>query len=172
MNETHLLVTATGVQPSLVEIGEQLAWLCAALKSSPSSNKMAYSTAQITVLQTPTTEPPETQLRTVHYEVSSHLGVLGDNDPGPDASGCCWHLLFETPVIVQGYPIPARMPHERGLEISIDLMASLGDACYLTEFNDIPVLKGFSTMFVATEVSDNAVVWHFLCNQDGARTSY
>jgi hypothetical protein len=51
-------------------------------------------------------------------------------------------------------------------------MASLGDACYLTEFNDIPVLKGFSTMFVATEVSDNAVVWHFLCNQDGARISY
>ncbi|KAF4626411.1 hypothetical protein G7Y89_g11749 [Cudoniella acicularis] len=170
--ETHILATATGVQPFLIDIGEQLAWLCAALNWSPSSDKMAFSTVQIAVLQKPDAEPPDTKSQIVHYELSSKLEVLEDDDPAPVASGSCWHLLFENPVIVKGYPIRTRIHDERGLEIPLELMASLGDAFYLTEFNHVPVLKGFSTMFVATATSDNSVTWHFLCNKDGERILY
>jgi len=98
--------------------------------------------------------------------------ILGDGDPGPDTDGCCWHLLFQNPVIVKGYPIPARTDDERGLDIPMDLMAALGDAYYLTDFEKIPVLKGYSTLFVATELNTSSMSWHFLWNETGDRISY
>jgi len=44
---TIALVMAT--EPAIAEIGQQLAWLAAALCSSPFDNRMAYSTPSVTL---------------------------------------------------------------------------------------------------------------------------
>jgi hypothetical protein len=44
---TIALVIAT--EPAIAEIGQQLAWLVAALRSSPSDHRMAYSTPSVTL---------------------------------------------------------------------------------------------------------------------------
>lgn len=167
IDDETLLLYVTGTRPSLVEISEQLAWLTAALQWSPNSDKMAASSAHalVTVL-------PENLVTNISIILDSTITVLGDEDPGPESNGCCWHLLFQNPVIVKGFPIPNRLNNEQGLEIPMDLMAAAGDASFLTDFNKVPVLKGFSTMFVATEVNDNSINWHFFCNESGGRISY
>jgi hypothetical protein len=84
----------------------------------------------------------------------------------------CWRQLFHNAVVVRGYPTLSRTQTQRGLEVPLDLMAGLGNADYLTEFDGVPVLKGFSNMFVATAISARSIQWHFLCSRDGGRISY
>lgn len=145
---------------------------------------MAHSTPQINVLPTPevnalpasppTSTSSKDQLEQIsrYFSVNSELEVLDDQPIAAESSGCCWHLLFQNPVIVKGFPIPARSHGEKGLEITMELMGHLGDASYLTEFNGVPILKGFSTMFVMTKASVDSMVWHFMCNENGDRISY
>ena len=161
------------MQASLVEIGEQLAWLGAALQRSPDPTKMAYTTARIVILRpTPPRKTTSVQAATISMKIHFMTVVLSEVNLEPAQTGCCWHLLFQNPVIVQGYPISPRTHEEKGLEISLDLMAGLGNANYLTEFHGIPVLKGFFTMFVATACSDDSLVWHFLCSKNEKRMPY
>jgi hypothetical protein len=88
-------------------------------------------------------------------------------------TGECWHQLFQGALILYGYPI-LRRPDSScvGLEVSLDVMAELGNATFLTEFAGIPVLKGFSTFFVATQVSERAIQWHFVSGHQGDYISY
>ncbi len=135
---------------------------------------MAYTTARITNLGS--TTPPQkaisAQVPTISMKIHFRTDVVGEVNAGPAQRGCCWHSLFQNPVIVQGYPTSPRTHKEKGLEISLDLMAGLGNANYLTEFHGTPVLKGFFTMFVATACSGDSLVWHFLCSKDKKRISY
>ncbi|ERF69251.1 hypothetical protein EPUS_09068 [Endocarpon pusillum Z07020] len=173
VSDSHLQVFASGMQASLVEIGEQLAWLGAALQRSPNTTKMAYTTARVVDLRsTSSQETTSAQALAISMKIHFLTDVLDEATLGLAHRGCCWHLLFHKPVIVQGYPISPRTHNEKGLEISLDLMAGLGNANYLTEFHGIPVLKGFFTMFVATVCSDDSLVWHFLCSKNEKRISY
>lgn len=135
---------------------------------------MAYGTARITSLGSTTSpqEPMTAQVPIISMKIHFETNVLSEDESRLVQRGCCWHLLFQSPVIVWGYPISPRIHKEKGLEISRDLMVDLGNANYLTEFHSIPVLKGFFTMFVATASSENSLVWHFLCSEDGKRISY
>jgi hypothetical protein len=133
---------------------------------------MASSTAKITISEPSIRSDLVGEPLTTHVEIHPALEVLGENGLGLAQSGSCWHPLFQNPVIVQGYPILARMHNEKGLEISMDLMVGLGAANYLTDFDGIPVLKGFSSMFIATGMPANSIVWHFVCNRNGDRVSY
>jgi hypothetical protein len=172
VDKTRVIINATSTRSSIVEIGEQLAWLCAALKWSPSESDMAYSTAEITATEPASLTQALSQPQAACFELSSDFKVLSGDDLRTDVPGHCWHLLFNNPVIVQGYPIPIRSHNEIGLELSPSLMASLGDANYLTDFHNTPVLKGFSTMFIMTGSLEDSVIWHFKCDLDGNRISY
>ena len=161
LHNSTVLVEATGVEPILAEIGEQLAWLGAACRVSPKDG-MAYSTAQITL--------PESS--NLLFRLDFLIDDLPHGEPGPEQNGSCWHSLFRNPVIAKGYPVLARNHREKGLEIPLNMMAQLGEASRATKFDGSLVIKGFSTMFVPTERTGNSVLWHFLYEENQARISY
>jgi hypothetical protein len=86
--------------------------------------------------------------------------------------GTCWHKVFKNPVIVRGFPILARNNDERGLEIPLNIMATLGGADRATIFGDQLLIKGHATMFVPTKRVQNSVLWHFIHKENGERISF
>ena len=44
----------------------------------------------------------------------------------PDEPRSCWNEVVGSSVIVAGFPIPDRFLHQTGLEIPLEVMASLG----------------------------------------------
>ena len=49
--------------------------------------------------------------------------------------------------MAKGFPVPKRSNSERGLEMSIELMASLGGARHAIEFRDGFIIKDYSAAF-------------------------
>lgn len=75
-------------------------------------------------------------------------------------------------MVVEGYLIPCRSRAGSGLEVSIDVMASLVNANHLVDFCRRTFLKGFSSMLAVTEVIGSTVFWHLFYNGDRAYISY
>lgn len=59
-----------------------------------------------------------------------------------------------------------------GLEIDLGMMADIGRAKYVTEYDGGIVVKGFSSMFVLTAQTAHSVNWHFIYEEDGCRIPY
>lgn len=104
--------------------------------------------------------------------IRSDCELLQSTESSVLQTGQCWHSLFQNPVIVQGFPIRARNHGEMGLEIPVDIMAGLGNADYHAFFKKIPVIKAFSSMFIATQQLDCSMLWHFVVNLSGQRLPY
>jgi hypothetical protein len=123
---------------------------------------MAYSTPSVTLStgNTPT------------FTFTFQLKEIEPTHPSVQTNGSCWRPLFRNPVIVEGYPILARAHGEKGLEITLDMMAGLSQASRVTNFGGGLVIKGFSTMFCPTKRIKNSVLWHYLFSHDGKRMSY
>lgn len=131
---------------------------------------MAHTIPQISILPSARVKSGVTTI--ADFQIEFKFLALRGGIRRAAQKGCCWHSLFQNPVIVGGYPISPRRHNEKGLEISLQLMADLGHADYLTDFAGNRVLKGFSTMFVETESRGFSTFWHFLCNLNGERMPY
>jgi hypothetical protein len=84
----------------------------------------------------------------------------------------CWHGMFRNPTIAHHYPIPARKPQEKGLELSLNLMLSLARTFWAAIYDGALMLKGFNTLLIPTLKLDGSVIWHFTVNKSGERLSY
>jgi hypothetical protein len=155
-------VSVRGTGPSVVEIGQQLAWLGAALRFSPSIDKISCSEPEIAVLAG----------AEATFKLTFKVEEVEHNQQEPNPIGACWQPLFRNPVIVKGYPILARSWAERGLEIPLNIMAGLGEASRITNFAGGLVVKGFSTLFCPTRLVNNSIQWHYLFEKDGSRIPY
>lgn len=155
-------MSVKGPAPSIVEIGQQLVWLGAALRSSLSLDKISSSKPEIAV------QPGVEAV----FKLTFQVGKIEPNSLEPTSIGACWQPLFRNPVIVKGYPILARSCAERGLEIPLNMMAGLGEASRITNFAGGLFVKGFSTLFCPTRLVNNSVQWHYLFEKDGSRISY
>lgn len=162
IRNSSIVVVVAGTEPAIAEIGQQLAWLGAALRAAPSDNKMAYSTPKISF----------TSGSVVTFRLSFRVIDLEPIPRGAEPNGSCWRPLFRNPVIVQGYPIRARLGEEKGLEVPLNMMAGLGQASRVVEFNGGLVMKGHSTLFCPTQRIQNSLLWHFIFNEAGERISY
>lgn len=158
---------------SVAEVGEQLCWLCSALQSSPIPDQIMYCRPYLEELQMIHLTQNAKSLYTAEVSAELFFQVLPIDPFGRD-NGYCWHDLFRGGVIVVGYPIPRRPEADAtsGLEISLPMMASLAQASYVNTFLDRPIIKGFSTMLVPTEVHTGVVMWHLVYNKNGDRISY
>ena len=159
INDEMVFAIIKGTEPAIAEIGEQLAWLGAALRSSP-ADCMAYSAPRIAL----STDPEAT------FSLDFQVTQLVHRES--KRNGSCWRSLFRNPMVVEGYPILARANGEKGLEIPLNMMAGLGQASRATNFHGGLVIKGHSTMFCPTQRVKNSVLWHYLFNHDGSRISY
>jgi len=136
----------------VAEVGQQLAWLGAALRTSPWKEGVACCTPFI-----------EAQSGSGDQSLPFAIGFRIDS-PSAKGNGQCWHGLFRRPVIAQGFPIPQRTKTNTGLETPINMAAALARAKYIDTFNSKLFIKGFSTMLIPVKRSDNIVIWHLLYN--------
>ncbi|KAJ8113914.1 hypothetical protein ONZ43_g5031 [Nemania bipapillata] len=168
------MVEAYGVAASIAETGEQLAWLGAALRTSPRRSGLVYCTPIITnslqngnSSQEPGLQPP---LVEITFEIRFKIEKV--RQPLISANGQCWHDIFRNPVVVKGYPIPQRIEWNTGLEIPLNVMAGLAGTQRLDRFNEKVYIKGFSTMLIPTRRNEDIICWHLIYNKDGCRISY
>ena len=163
-NNSTVIAVVKGTQPAVTEIGQQIAWLGAALRSSCSKSRLALSTPNITRVSSANGSPT--------FDITYQVTGAEPTEISQLINGMCWQDLFHSPVIVQGFPILARTQEEQGLEIPLNMMSGLGQASRATNFDGGIVIKGFSTMFCPTKRVKNSILWHYLYEKDGSRISY
>ncbi|KAI0532303.1 hypothetical protein GGR58DRAFT_517833 [Xylaria digitata] len=172
-DESNFVVEVSGVAASITEIGEQLAWLGAALRPSTRENGLVYCTPIImktsngnTIPQIQNMSPPSQLV----YDIGFMIEEVEDLPRRPN--GQCWHDLFRNPVVVRGYPIPRRNDANTGLEVHLSVLAGLTRTRRVDRFGERFFLKGFSTLLVPTMRDREILCWHFVYNKDGSRISY
>jgi hypothetical protein len=158
----------TGTADVIADIGEQLAWLGSALRSSPLETGIIIVGAFVSGVGANPSEVAERQAPTFFCNIGFHVDVI--DGTGETSNGQCWHQLFRSPVIVKGYPIPRRPISNIGLEISLD--TRLAGTGHISTFNNKLFIKGFSTMLIPTRYSDSILIWHLICKKNGDRVSY
>lgn len=143
----------------IVDTIQQLAWMGAALRNSADGQVQYCEPKLEQVSKAGRGEPTDLHIT---FELSS----LSEEDQS------CWLPLFADPVIARGFPVPERKNGERGLEIPLEIMAALGGARHVTEFEGGLVMKGFSAMFVPVERHYQSIQWHLIRRSDEQRVLY
>jgi hypothetical protein len=176
ISKTDFIIEATGTAYSVAEIGEQFAWIGAALRSSPADSGVVYCKPRLEEIHT------ESSGSLTNIAVKAHIGVSIDfnfdsdvenDEEQPDKIQCqCWHDMFQNPVVVLGFPILRRPEPDTGLEISLNMMAGLIGTQRAHMFNGKLFIKGFASMLVPTQFSHGVILWHFLQQKGGSRISY
>ena len=151
------------------EIAEQLGWLASSLRSSPVSNGLLACFPEISGFQIhdENYRPNGTVHASCRIDCQMDLAQEISSSPG-----FCWANLFRNPLLVTGYPIRSRCASDTGLELSLRVLAQLVDSRQLTSIGERIILKGFSSLLVATAVVADAVLWHLVFNSTGERISY
>jgi hypothetical protein len=169
---SDFMVEATGTAYSVAEIGEQLAWIAAALRSSPYDSGIVYCKPRLEKIYTKSpSHLAETAVK-CHIGVNLDFIVQRDEKQFEQIQCQCWHNMFQSPVVVQGYPIRRRPEPETGLEIPLNVMAGLIGTQRANMFHGKLFIKGFSSMLVPTRFSQGIILWHFLQQEEGVRISY
>src|SRR5690348_17101959 len=116
VSRTKFMVEVCGVAPSIAETGEQVAWLGAALRTSPRPNGVIHCTPTITVSQNSALSH-ESELQPASPDITYEIRFIMEEvrQPLDNANGQCWHSIFRNPMVVKGYPIPRRVEWNTGL---------------------------------------------------------
>jgi hypothetical protein len=142
------------------EAAQALCWLGAACRASDKPGTTKYSHIDL---------QPNHAIMTPE---KSHWNVTYFSSEIPEHDSSCWKHIFNNPVVVKGFPVSRRPKREKGLELSLDALATLTQAVRATIFDGILVLKGFCNLLVAAAVSDASVVWHYLLSPDRKPVCY
>ncbi|KAJ2998191.1 hypothetical protein NUW58_g396 [Xylaria curta] len=164
-----VVVTVTGVTPIIVEVGQQLAWLGAALRSSSVETGVAICSPSIHVTGQDGASRGQTTAEifcTVSFETKLPFTT------SDELQGHCWQKMFRNPVIVEGYPISLKRHSGLGLEMPLAMMATLVGSTQISDFDGRAFIKGFSTMLVAMKVAEDLIVWHYFYNSLQGYQSY
>lgn len=170
LQDKTCVIEALGTQSSLGDLAEQLLWISTALRSpsSATAGMTLCSSELVPIVPSHGSLPIEETyhqrcLGTVDFHVAYKTTLFPDQ-PGP-AEGDCWMQLFSSCRVVSGYPIPTRNPQRPGLELPLEIMASLVGADRVTPFGHDLVIKGYSDLLYATEQNEGCIIWHLICNK-------
>ncbi|KAH8887912.1 hypothetical protein GQ53DRAFT_272153 [Thozetella sp. PMI_491] len=159
----EFVVNATGPPDTVVEIGEQLAWVASAFRLS--DHRVASVTPSVRrVLRTGQTSSS--------VSMTVELAFFVQPEEKKRENGDCWQTLFSASSAVQGYPTRQRPGPVNGLEMDVGLMAALVETGRITTFKGRPFIKGFCTMLFAVNHVRGLVLWHVLANEDGRYIEY
>lgn len=159
---------------SIAEVGEQLCWLGSALRCSCQPDQIVYCQPQVGSL---TTIPGESQgsgkQKATEFSTNISFAMI-HTGTFSKINGECWHDLFRSGVVVQGFPISRRpgVGTVKGLDIPLPMMARLAEANYVNTFLGSVIIKGFSSMLIPTQSLEGIIVWHLVYNRNGDRISY
>lgn len=153
-------MTVRGTRSAILDIGEQLAWLSAALSVPQTPQQLLCCKPSIECSSYP--------------EFFFFIRVMSEQpEKNVDgANGQCWHQLFHQPAIAEGFPITRKSQPRGGIEIPLRMMAALLGTGQMDEFNNKMFLKGFSKMAVPVKKDGETVYWHMYSSTDGERISF
>jgi hypothetical protein len=157
---------------AMAEIGQQVAWLGAALRTSPFESGIVLCTPAIRSTQSIGAQRrvrSNTKVYIIHeigFDMSTSAKV------GSNRAGQCWHSMFRNRVMVKGYPIPRRQQARLGIEMPLNMMAKLVDTKQANEYNSRLFIKGFSAKLGAVRVTSGLLLWHYVYNQTGEKILY
>lgn len=143
----------------IAETFQVAVWIGAALQISK-NERVQYSTFFM--------DSPGAQVRGPNKRFSVRFST-SDLSAGEQS---CWLPLFSNPVIARGFPVRQRENEEKGLDIPLEIMAALGGARHITEFEGGLVLKGYSAMFVPVKRHKQSIQWHLIRRNDEERILY
>lgn len=173
--DQKFLVIVTGTSDSIAEVGEQLAWLGAALRSSPFES--GVTTCSPIIQSTHLIEDRSLAEKSGSKILAQILCII-KFEMKPQAksaevsNGQCWQNMFKNPVMVSGYPILAKHEQGLGLEMPLNIIAGLAGSDRATIFDGKVFIKGFSTMLIAIKITRDLLLWHYFYNVDGERLAY
>jgi len=166
-------ISATGGPYFLSEVAEQLAWLASALRLSlsPHNNVTVAILPRIESLSVGS--PQSGNSKTAVGSCQLSFEVQNSDRASIETNGSCWTRLFAKPVLVSGYPNSRRHVPKAGLETPLGFMASLVRTNQIVRLGDIIIMKGFSSLLVATAVESSVIMWHaFVSSAAYERISY
>jgi hypothetical protein len=169
------IVTTVGTGDSLAEIGQQFAWLGAALRSSPFEAGVATCSPFIrsTRLENTASQaqaPQPMSLVEIFCVIDFEMNEPATGEEAPP--GQCWHNMFRNPIMVSGYPILTKHEYGLGLEMPLNMVAGLAGSERANQFDGKVFIKGFSTMLTAVKITTDLLIWHYFYNSEGERISY
>ncbi|PGG95740.1 hypothetical protein AJ79_09893 [Helicocarpus griseus UAMH5409] len=165
-------ISVTGGPYFVSEVAEQIGWLASALRASPVSQGMVacYPHVENFHVRTKDEGTPTAMVIgscRIAFDFQEDLGIRNS------VRGFCWGPLFANSILVMGYPIPQRSEPKTGLEMSLGTMACLIRSQQVVQWGEKIIMKGFSSLLVATLVTTNVVVWHLFVNRNPSeRISY
>jgi hypothetical protein len=152
-------VTIQGQAPLLSQIIAQFAWFGAACRTSPDPEQNCFTTAHVKSFSDP------------ENIIGFNFDFSFDFKPPPKASSC-WFSFCRYASIACGFPISARHQGEAGLELGLELMATLAGVDYATSFRGNLLLKGFSSMLIPVVQNEHSITWHFVHDRNGGHLPY
>lgn len=161
------MAEAFGTAASIAEVGEQLAWLSASLRSS-SYDGITFITPSLHILR-----PEDSRLPMQNPNIQYRFGyTLEKGEKSSLDNGQCWHSMFRNPLLVKGFPVLRRPKLDTGLEMPLNMMSALAYTQRIDEFNGNIFIKGFSTMLIPTDFIEGLITWHWQYRTDGGHISY
>ncbi|KAI0913903.1 hypothetical protein F4823DRAFT_639703 [Ustulina deusta] len=135
-----------GPEDFVISIAQQLSWLAAVCQEKSKTRNHAYvGFSQVA------------DISTVGFEIDVTLEV-----PSTLESGSCWNKIVGPAVMVNGFPLPEREPEDRGLEVSISVMASLAGLSQAVTFGGGFIFKGRYHALVPIRESSESIQWHLI----------
>lgn len=147
-----------GSEENIAQVGQQLAWLSGAFRSTTDRTEMAYCYPRLRISDTPIED------RDATFEISFEIeSVTRDS----------WLGLFGSKVIVKDFPILSRGKEgPDGLEIPLEMMPGQIQANRVTYFDGRIYIKGYEAFLAPSRLEGDLVVWRMLYNDNGNRISY
>jgi hypothetical protein len=169
ISRCFFIVKALGTAASITEIGQQFAWLGAALRSSNVESGVTICSPRIQNMdsdfQSLILPEPEVRFFNIDFEIDE---IVNSNA----LPGHCWHGMLKNPVMVKGFPILARPSPDLGIEMPLNMIAGLVNTKRAYQFDSKIFIKTFSAMLVATRVVNDLLIWHYLHSQTGHGICY
>ncbi|PGH07641.1 hypothetical protein GX51_01650 [Blastomyces parvus] len=165
-------ISVTGGPYFVSEIAEQIGWLASALRASPVSQGIVACYPRVENIHV-RTKDEGTSTAMVIGSCRIAFDFKEDFEIRTSVQGFCWGPLFANAILVGGYPIPRRSEPNTGLEISLGTMACLIRSQQVVQWGEKIIMKGFSSLLVATVATTSIVVWHLFVNKSPSeRISY
>ena len=169
------IISVTGGAYAVAEIGDQLGWLASALRVPPPTfqSGIVSCSPRLEALQLHGNgESPSTTSLTASCRLSFRF-KQPKSKRARGMMGTCWSAYFQDAVLVHGYPILSRPWRNTGLEVSLGTMAFLTRSSMVVRWDERIMMKGFSSLAIATLATDGVVVWHLIVSGDtDERISY
>lgn len=163
-----VIITVTGTDHSIAEIGEILAWVHAALSLSKFPSRVCLSDPVLKPKPISRHSLPGTNI-VADCKIFSTLGAEENHNLDP---GNCWADILGNTVYVKGYPTARRAEHNTGMEVSLSTMISLANSRRLNRFKGVLCIKGYCSIILPTRWQGNFIYWHLVTNRNGEHMSY